>query len=207
MKSKWWILTLILIILIIPTRKVANDGGTIVYSTAFYKVIKWNRIRSYEENKTGTEVYWFPTNFHSLDYYDSPRPEAIAICSGEKFVVANTGAYQWSKKVDGTTLYVNACGIGPLDMEYKENLKVVQSNNVKTYLPGKVTEIKTFQINGDNVGLIDNKLNYNEESQELNVGVLDEGVYIIELLVEDGNNKVRYSFKLEMHDSTEDNKK
>ena len=48
-------------------------------------------------------------------------------------------------------------------------------------------------------------MTYNEETQELDVGVLDEGVYIIDLLVEDGNNKVRYSFKLEIVGSAEYN--
>ena len=198
MKKKWWILVIVLVVLILPTRKVANDGGTVVYSSALYKVIKWNRMRNFEENKTGTEIYWFPENLHSLEYYDSPRPEAIAIYYREKFIVANIGTYQWSKKVDGTTLYVNAFALGPLDMEYKETLKVIQSSNVKTYLPGEVTEIKTFKFNGENAELINNNLNYNDDSKELNVGVLDEGVYIIDLLVEDGNNKVRYSFKLDI---------
>ena len=198
MKKKWWILIIILVVLILPTRKVANDGGTVVYSSAFYKIIKWNRIRNFEENKTETEVYWFPKNLHSLDYYDSPRPEAIAIYYGEKFVVANTGTYQWSKKVDGTTLYVNALALSPLEMEYKETLQIMKSSNVKTYLPGKVTEIRTYQFKGENIELINNNLKYNEDSKELNVGILDEGVYIIELLVEDGNNKVAYSFKLDI---------
>lgn len=76
MKKRWWIFIIILVVilLIFPVRKVANDGGTIVYSSPLYKVIKWNRMRSYEENKTGTEVYFFPENIHSLDYYDAPRP-------------------------------------------------------------------------------------------------------------------------------------
>ena len=201
MKNKWWILIIVLVVLIIPSRKVANDGGTVVYSSAFFKVIKWNRMRIHDENKTGTEVYWFPENLHSLDYYDSPRPENIAVYYGEKFVVANTGTYQWSKKVDGTTIYVNALGLNPLDMEYKETLKVIQSNNVKTYLPGEVTEIKTYQFDDEKFGLINiNELTYNEEFKELNVGVLNKGSYIIEMLVEDGNNKVRYSFKMEIVD-------
>ena len=159
-------------------------------------------MRNFEENKTGTEVYWFPKNLHSLDYYDSPRPEAIAIYYGEKFVVANIGTYQWSKKVDGTTLYVNALALSPLEMEYKETLQIIKSNNVKTYLPGEVTEIKTYQFNGEKIDLINNNLKYNEDSKELNVGLLDEGVYIIDLLVEDGNNKVRYSFKLDVVDES-----
>jgi len=205
MKKKWWIFIIILavIYLIVPVRKVANDGGTVVYSSALYKIIKWNRIRIYEENKTGTEVYFFPENLHSLDYYDAPRPESIAIYYGEKFVVANIGTYQWSKEVDGITLYVNACGLGPLEMEHKDTLKIKQGSNVKTFLPGDVTEIKTYKFDGDEAEIIDNKLKYNEENQEIDTEKLDEGIYIIELLVGNGNNKVRYSFKLEIVDADE----
>lgn len=205
MKKKWWIFVIILvaIILIVPVRRVANDGGTVVYSSALYKVIKWNRIRIYEENKTGTEIYFFPENMHSLDYYDSPRPEAIAIYYGEKFVVANTGTYQWSKKVDGTVLYINACGIGPLEMEYKDTLKIIKGSNVKTFLPGGVTDIKTYKYDGDEAEIIENNLKYDEITQEIDTEKLDEGIYIIELLVENENNKVRYSFKLEVVDEIE----
>lgn len=203
MKKKWWILIIILAVLILPTRKVANDGGTVVYSSALYKVIKWNRMRNFEENKTGTEVYFFPENLHSLEYYDAPRPENIAIYNEDKFVVANTGTYQWSKEVDGAKLYVNACGLGPLDMEYKVTLKIPQGKNVKTVLPGEVTEIKTYKYDGNNAEIIENNLKYDEVSQEIDTKKLEKGIYIIELLVENENNKVRYSFKLEVVDEIE----
>lgn len=205
MKKRGWVFIIILVVifLILPVRKVANDGGTIVYSSALYKVIKWNRIRNYEENKTGTEVYFFPKNLHSLDYYDAPRPEAIAIYNGDKFVVANIGTYQWSKEVDGTTLYVNACGLGPLDMEYKETLKIPQGSNVKTILPGEVTEIKIYKYDGNNAEIIENNLKYDEITQEIDTKELEKGIYIIEPLVENENNKVRYSFKLEVVDEIE----
>lgn len=205
MNKRWLfiIIIVILIILVFPSRKVANDGGTVVYSSTLYKVIKWNRMRTHEENKIGTEVYWFPENMHSLDYYDPPRPDAIAIYNGNKFIVANIGTYQWSKEVDGETLYVNACGLDPLDMEYKDKLEIAQGNHVKTTLPGNVTKIKTYQFYGENAELINNNVFYNEEFQELNVGILNKGDYIIELLVEDGNNDVRYSFKFKIVDGTE----
>lgn len=204
MKKKWlfFIIIVIVIILVFPIKKVANDGGTVVYSSAIYKVIKWNRLRTHEENKKGTEVYWFPENLHSLDYYDPPRPEAIAIYNGNKFVVANIGTYQWSKEVDGQTLYVNACGIGPLEMEYKDSLKISEGSNVETVLYGDVTEIKSYKYLGEKFEFY-NSLSYNQETQEINVGELEKGIYIIELLVEDGNNDVRYSFKLEIIDGAE----
>ena len=199
MKRKWWILVLIVLILVFPIKLVYRDGGTIEYSAILYKVIKWNRMRPYEENKTGTEVYFFPQNLHSLEYYDSPRPDAIAIYYGDDFVVANIGTYQWSKNVDGITVHVNACGLGPLEMEYKETLKIDEGVNVKTTLSNDVTEIKAYKL--DDGELIDKNLEYNEETQEINVKELEKGFYIIDMLVEDGNNKVRYSFKLAIIDA------
>ena len=201
MKRKWWILVLIVLILVFPIKLVYRDGGTIEYSAILYKVIKWNRMRPYEENKTGTEVYFFPQNLHSLEYYDSPRPDAIAIYYGDDFVVANIGTYQWSKNVDGITVHVNACGIGPLEMEYKEILEIVEGANVKTALSNDVTEIKVYKYSDSHAELIDTTLQYNIETQEINVKELEKGTYIIDMLVEDGNNKVRYSFKLAIIDA------
>lgn len=204
MKMKKWIfiILVILIILVVPVKRNVNDGGTVVYSAAVYKVIKWNRIRNYEENKTGTEVHFFPKNLHSLEYYDPPRPEAIAIYNGDKFVVANIGTYQWSKKVDGETIYVNACSFGPLEMEYSERLKIKEGTNVKTAMLN-VSEIIAYKFYSDKEEIITYSLRYNQETQEINVSELDKGNYVVELLVEDGNNKVRYSFMLEIVDELE----
>ncbi len=54
------------ILLLIPTRKVYEDGGTQTYTSLIYKVIVWKQI----DGKTGTEIYIFPNNFHQLDYYE-----------------------------------------------------------------------------------------------------------------------------------------
>ena len=200
MKKRWWILIIVVFVisLFVPIKRVYRDGGTVEYSTVLYKVIKWNRIRRNEENKTGTEIYWFPRNLHSLEYYDPPRPESIAICNGNEFVVANIGSYQWSKKVGGKTQYINAFAISPLDMEYKKTLQIVKGNDVKADLLTNVTQIKTYQYNGKEAEIIDNKLEYDQEKQTINVGVLEKGINIIELFVENGNNEVRYSFRIEI---------
>ena len=67
MKTKCKILlTIFLIIGWIPIPTFYKDGGTVTYSAIIYKVIKWNRL----DGKQGTEFHIFPTNFHSLDYYE-----------------------------------------------------------------------------------------------------------------------------------------
>ena len=52
-------------LLLIPVRKVYEDGGTQTYTSLTYKVIVWKQI----DGKSGTEFYIFPNNFHQLDYY------------------------------------------------------------------------------------------------------------------------------------------
>ena len=53
-------------LLLIPVRKVYEDGGTQTYTSLTYKVIVWKQI----DGKSGTEFYLFPNNFHQLDYYE-----------------------------------------------------------------------------------------------------------------------------------------
>ena len=53
-------------LLLIPVRKVYEDGGTQTYTSLTYKVIVWKQI----DRKSGTEFYLFPNNFHQLDYYE-----------------------------------------------------------------------------------------------------------------------------------------
>ena len=54
------------VLLLIPVRKVYEDGGTQTYTSLTYKVIVWKQI----DGKSGTEFYLFPNNFHHLDYYE-----------------------------------------------------------------------------------------------------------------------------------------
>ena len=67
MKKKVKILLIILFIFcLIPIPTFYKDGGTITFSAIFYKIINWDQL----DGKHGTEFHIFPTNFHSLDYYD-----------------------------------------------------------------------------------------------------------------------------------------
>lgn len=211
MKNKLWILITIIVIaiLIVPNKKVCNDGGTIEYSAILYKVIKWNRIRPYEENKTGTEVYFFPKNLHSLDYYDDIRPEAIAvynensneddILTEDELVIANVGSYSWSKEVDGENLHIIADTIGPIEMEYKNALKTTKDGIIKSSgLKYDVVKIDTYKYNGDVAEKIENNLQYDKTNQEIKIVDMDKGDYIIVLYVENGEDDVWYSFKLEI---------
>lgn len=201
MRSKLWIFVMIviLIILVFPIKKECNDGGTVEYSAILYKVINWNRMRIYEENKTGTEVHFFPNNFHSLEYYDDIRPEAVAFYGENGLVVANIGTYSWTKEVDGVNRMVIADTLGPLGMEYKNILKIYQGGSIKSdSLIPNINKITTYKFYGHNAEKIENQLKYDKETSKIDMDELDKGTYIIDLYVVDGYNTVSYSFKLEV---------
>ena len=63
---KKYLLVFFFIICLIPIPVYYKDGGTVTYSAIFYKIIKWNQL----DGKQSTDFHIFPTNFHSLDYYD-----------------------------------------------------------------------------------------------------------------------------------------
>ena len=60
------VFAVIAVVLLLPVRKVYEDGGTQTYTSLTYKVIVWKQI----DGKSGTEFYLFPNNFHQLDYYE-----------------------------------------------------------------------------------------------------------------------------------------
>lgn len=70
-KTSIFIISIIfLVVLLIPIKNVYKDGGTITYSAALYKVVKWHKINVTIEGgyKTGTEVFVFPKNL--FDWYN-----------------------------------------------------------------------------------------------------------------------------------------
>lgn len=77
MKKKLRIIILIVVILMcilcIPfSVDTYKDGGTKTYTSFIYKIIVWHtHVDDYGQyKKTGTEVHFFPNNFHDLDYYE-----------------------------------------------------------------------------------------------------------------------------------------
>lgn len=65
------IILIVLIILVVPIKSTKDDGGTVVYNSLTYKIIDWHEENiTYEEGyKTGRDVYFFPKNFKSVEYY------------------------------------------------------------------------------------------------------------------------------------------
>lgn len=65
------IILAVLIILVIPIKSTKDDGGTVVYNSLTYKIIDWHEENiTYKDGyKTGRDVYFFPKNFKSVEYY------------------------------------------------------------------------------------------------------------------------------------------
>lgn len=65
------IILAVIIILVVPIKSTKDDGGTVVYNSLTYKIIDWHEENiTYEDGyKTGRDVYFFPKNFKSVEYY------------------------------------------------------------------------------------------------------------------------------------------
>ena len=89
-------------------------------------------------------------------------------------------------------------------MEYKDTVKIAQGGSVKIHnMIASPSRIETYMHNGDEYEKIKNQLKYDETTKKLDLSQLNDGTYIIELLVEKGENTVSYSFKLEISDTVE----
>lgn len=64
-------IVIVLIILFIPLNIArCKDGGTVTYTALSYKVIVWHQLDDSPDGyKTGTEIHFFPNNFHDINYY------------------------------------------------------------------------------------------------------------------------------------------
>lgn len=75
MKKRYLALVIIGFVLLfsfIPHYVVLKDGGTKTYTSLLYKVIVWNHFYTSErqiKQYHGTELYIFPNNFYSMEYY------------------------------------------------------------------------------------------------------------------------------------------
>ncbi len=71
------ILVCILLVGLIPVKSKLDDGGTVIYSAMFYKVIVWNQLYvelddnliHHTETHTGTSIYIFPFNFGQKEWH------------------------------------------------------------------------------------------------------------------------------------------
>lgn len=200
MKKKIIIAIIIFLILTFPIKTVYKDGGTVEYKAILYRVIKWNKIVELDEYITGTDLIYFPNNFHPLDYYDDPRPPKISIYREEK-VSCNTGSYSWSKTVDKKTISASALAINPTSMTYKNTLKI-NNNIIYTTTNSTIKRVnlylekdtKWYELSKE---LITN-LEYDNNEKSIKIPTLEKGKYILVIDVLDNTDTAWYSCSIEI---------
>ncbi len=153
MKKKLLIAILILIILLVPIKSTYLDGGTVTYSSLIYKIIKWKKLDFFYEDgyKRGTEIHLFPTNFKSLDYYNSKyvHPTGLAIMEGEGYY-ATHGSYDYKGAHVRVMLVDDFNAYRYLDVTSSQILGILQSGNIsnieiyKDSFENKLNEVIEF---------------------------------------------------------------
>ncbi len=193
------VVIVILVVLFFPIVREANDGGTVEYSALMYKVIDWNKLRLTGETKTGVEVYWFPNNFHSLDYYDDVLPPTAVVYveapDETRVVLCNTGTYNWTEVREGTSMSAIGDAVSPTEMQYSETMQV--SENEKMIIDG-VSNLKNITIYDANTKAeLSTGISYNESENSMSVLGVEQGEYIIEFEIQNEQGSVKYSFKIQ----------
>ena len=193
MKKKLIILA-ILIALVFPIKFTYMDGGSKEYAALLYKITCFHRIdTSYDSGyKEGCEFHIFPSNFKSIDYYDSldPRPQGFTVYSKSNSVNATIGSYNWCNKYG--------------DCNSREVLLANDFNAYK-YVIAEMDEDINFSTVYDMVSLkiykdsfdnrLDIKLDYDLEHF---ICELDSGRYVVEINSKDNDNTVTYYFGLKV---------
>lgn len=185
------ILIIVFIILLFPIRMIYKDGGTKEYSAILYKVIKWNTL----EGKRGTEIYFFPNNLHSLDYYKDPQPEYIFIYNGNQKVQLNIGSY-CLKKENGLNKTICVTSQSPSSFKYEETLEIKVNDKLKLDNENiNISKIEVFK-EGE---IINTKIMVDNLDKTIIVPQLEEGEYIFIIFSNFKEGDVVYSFKSKLN--------
>lgn len=196
---------LVLLILFIPIKLQYRDGGTIEYKALAYKVIKWHRIMNNGTIYESTDVYWFPNNMHSLDYYAPIRIPSVNLLYKDKIIICNSGTYSWEEVVDGKTKWEEGLSIEHVFMKYNEVLKVTDDEQIKIDTSYEVFDVKytiynkEYEDKNTEITPIYKDLKYNKNDKTLDLSSLENDIYIVKFKIKEKNNEVNYSFKVEIN--------
>lgn len=186
---------LALLILFFPLKFTYLDGGSKEYKALLYQIIVWHRLDdNYASGyKEGTEIHYFPHNFHSIDYYDDLIPNRLLlnIEDGEDHFKTNMGSYCWTEERESKTFSTCVDTISPLEMEYEDILKV--NANKKVFfgnLSGNINKITIYK---------DKELNEEiKYTNEYFVVPKLKGEYIIKIDVKANEGNIWFSFKIDI---------
>lgn len=185
---------LFLIIIVIPIKKVYEDG-TISYTAISYKIVKTRVFDLNEASgyKSRTETYYFPRNFKNIEYYKEPTIPNITATNGSDYIFLNKGSINWKHDVNGKVINYIYDSINPTEMIYYNQLNVKNELILIGNYKG-VNNVKAYEINNDKVTTHD--LKYDNINKSIDVSNLHKGIYIIHLHTLYSDGEVDYSFKI-----------
>lgn len=186
----------ILVIIFVPIKIQYRDGGTEEYRALSYKYIKWNT----EEN----DLYWFPKNFHSLEYYKPVESPIVNVSVGNQKIECNKGSFNWSKTVDGINIFaIGDATKSAVNWIYKDTLVIDDDNIVKidtSFNIGNVKyteykeEYENMEIN--TVSPLFKELNFDADNKTIDLINFENGEYIIIFSIYEDEQYADYAFKI-----------
>lgn len=196
----------ILATLFVPQKLYVNDGGTIEYRAIAYKYIKWNTTRNDGTPLKKNDLYWFPNNFNSLEYYKPVESPIVNVSSNNQQITCSKGTFEWSKTVDRQEIHVIADAFSnPVQWTYKDKLIITGGNTITVDTSYntrdvKYTEYKEEYANSE-IGSVSPEfieLDFDSESKSIDLLNLENGTYIVTFTIHNNKDYADYAFKVEV---------
>ncbi len=192
---KLLIVAFIIIFLFFPIRIQYKDGGSVEYKATTYKIIKWHRMNENYDNgiKEGIEFHFFPTNFHSIDYYDDVIPNKLKLFYKDSMIpnlIAVTGSYSWCNsylRCENVLKQMND------DIDSYPSLKVKKSEVILTDRNYIIKDVNIYKDSFENEVLKQEFGDYFITSPN------EKGKFLYKVTSYDKENKVEYYFVLDVN--------
>lgn len=197
------IVIFILLILFVPIKFQYKDGGTIEYKSLSYKYIKWNRLRNNGSYYEGIDIYWFPKNIFSLEYYAPIELPIVTVTNDKQEVICNNGSYNWTETVDEQEKQETGLSIEPIQMDYDDIIVVRDNTELKINTQYTISEIKYTEYKEEykdkEFTPIYQIIDYEKYSKSIDLKDLDNGYYIFKFDIKgEKSSTATYSFKVEV---------
>ena len=189
----------ILLIVFVPIKSLHRDGGTKEYSAIAYKFIKWNMLKEDGSKYEGNNLYWFPNNFHSLEYYKPVQIPIINVSIGNQRISCTSSYFQWSKTVEDQNIMTTGDSFtNPVDVIYEDSLVITDKNIIKIDTSYNISNMEYANVNTASEKTEFVELNFNSEDKSIDLKEFENGTYIITFTINNNKDYVNYSFKVEV---------
>jgi hypothetical protein len=184
------VILVLLLIGLIPIKTFTSDRPYYSYDAFLYKYIKYYDDSLYNFNYK-EEIHIFPTNYlTSTEEYWNRQIHQVYAISGEQKVETQVGDAEWNKVIYDS--------IFPIARNYKEVLNVKNNDEITFLYMNNVSIDDVMLYDVKTTNSIEDKITYNDQS--ITVHDLEKGEYVINLKTKNGNNKVEYSFKINIEE-------